>query len=200
MHAPRSLRAAVGALGLTLSTLAPLGPLSLGVTSASLALGCGATARPDGGKGPLPVGSPSPDVSGVDQTGAAVSLRALRGKPVVVYFYPKDATPGCTREACAFRDAWDRYQKAGVQVLGVSTDDAESHATFAAEHKLPFPLVADTDQAWVRGFGVPTTLGIASRVTFLLGRDGAVARVYDSVDPGVHADQVLADAAGLPPP
>lgn len=175
------------------SVLALALPALLALSSA-----CGASKRPDGGEGLLPVGSPAPALSGTDQSGAAVSLEALRGKPVVVFFYPKDATPGCTREACAFRDAWDRFTKAGVVVLGVSGDDEKSHAKFAEEHKLPFSLVADPQQAWIKAFGVPTRVGMASRVSFLLGRDGKVAKVYPDVDPGVHAERVLADATSLP--
>lgn len=158
---------------------------------------CSSVQRPDGGKGLLPAGSQAPDVSGEDQRGQTIRLRDLRGKPVVVYFYPKDGTPGCTKEACAFRDVWSRYDEAGVAVLGVSADDRASHAEFAAEHKLTFPLVADPDGVWTGAFGVSSTLGMASRVTFLIDRDGAVAKVYPDVDPGVHAIEVLADAEKL---
>ncbi|RYE87040.1 MAG: peroxiredoxin, partial [Myxococcales bacterium] len=113
----------------------------------------------------------------------------------VVYFYPKDGTPGCTKEACAFRDVWGKYQAAGVRVLGVSEDDQASHKKFADEHRLPFSLVAD-DGSWARAFGVSTTLGMPSRVTFLIDAGGKVARVYPDVDPGVHAERVLGDATG----
>jgi peroxiredoxin Q/BCP len=159
---------------------------------------CGAATRPDGGEGPLPAGASAPDLQGTDQHGKIQKLSDERGHPVVVYFYPKDGTPGCTAEACAFRDAWDRFKQAGVQVLGVSTDDAASHAEFAKEERLPFPIVADPDKAWVKAFGVSTTLGMASRVSFLIDAAGKVAKVYPNVDPGVHADEVLKDAAALP--
>jgi len=160
-------------------------------------LGCGAAVRPDGGHGLLPAGSPAPDVSAPDQLGHVHRLAEERGRPVVVYFYPRDATPGCTREACAFRDSWDRYRHAGIDVFGVSTQDVASHARFAQEKHLPFPLLADPSGTWVAAFGVPVRLGMAARVSFLIGRDGRVAKVYPEVDPGVHAGQILADAAGL---
>ena len=146
----------------------------------------------------LPVGAAVPaDLSAVDQNGAPHRMGDSAGKVTVVYFYPRDATPGCTAEACAFRDVWAQYQSAGIQVFGVSSDDQASKASFAAEHKLPFPILADTDKKWIDAFHVPTWLGMASRVTFLIGRDLKVARVYPDVDPGVHATQVLADALSL---
>lgn len=161
-------------------------------------LGCGSTQRPDGGRGLLPVGAQAPEVTAVDQEGKRRSLSDERGHPVVVYFYPRDATPGCTREACSFRDTWKRFEADGVRVFGVSSDDRESHAKFAADHGLTFPLLADTEGVWARAFGVPSSLGMYSRVSFLIDARGTVARVYPEVDPGVHATQVLADAAALP--
>jgi len=158
---------------------------------------CGSTTRPDGGEGLLPVGSMTPELAAVDQSGTTHKLSAERGHPVVIYFYPKDATPGCTKEACAFRDAWERYQKANVQVFGVSSDDQKSHEAFAKEHKLTFPILADADHAWAKAFGVPMKLGMTSRVSFLLDGSGKVVKVYPDVDPGVHAGQVLEDVAAL---
>ncbi|WP_063752045.1 peroxiredoxin [Sorangium cellulosum] len=160
-------------------------------------LACGAAERPDGGQGLLPVGATAPDVFAADQNGAIQRLSDQRGRAVVVYFYPKDGTPGCTEEACAFRDAWDRFKQANVQVFGVSPDTRESHEAFATEHRLPFPILVDTDQTWAHAFGVPTRLGSMARVTFLIDPDGKVAKVYPDVDPGVHADEVLKDAAQL---
>jgi peroxiredoxin Q/BCP len=165
--------------------------------AALAALGCGATTRPDGGSGPLPVGSLAPDLSAVDQHGKTHRLSEERGHPTVVFFYPKDGTPGCTTEACAFRDAWERFQKAGVQVLGVSADDQKSHEEFSKEEKLPFPILADPDHVWAKAFGVPIRLGMTSRVSFLLDAEGKVRKVYPDVDPGVHAGEVLADADRL---
>lgn len=160
-------------------------------------LGCGAAERPDGGQGLIPVGATAPDVFAADQHGAIQRLSDQRGRAVVVYFYPKDGTPGCTEEACAFRDAWDRFKQANVQVFGVSSDTRESHEAFSIEHKLPFPILVDTDHAWATAFGVPMKLGTTARVTFLVDPDGKIAKVYPDVDPGVHADEVLKDAAQL---
>ena len=180
-------------LALALALLAP-------ALLAPAHLACQPAQRPDGGHGHLGVDDPAPDLRAVDHRGREVALRDLRGAPVLVYFYPKDGTPGCTKEACAIRDIWSRFTAAGVVVLGVSTDDAASHRKFADEHQLPFSLIADTDLTWARAFGVGTTLGMTQRVSFLLDRGGRIARVYPDVDPGVHAEQVLADAAALPPP
>jgi peroxiredoxin Q/BCP len=160
--------------------------------------GCGATKRPDGGEGMLQAGASPPELTAVDQQGKTHRLSEERGHPLIVYFYPKDNTPGCTKEACAFRDSWDRYQKAGVQIFGVSSDDQKSHEEFAKEQKLPFPILADPDQTWIKAFGVSTKLGMASRVSFLVDKNGKVAKVYADVDPAVHADEVLKDATALP--
>lgn len=159
--------------------------------------GCGAQSRPDGGSGLLPVGSAVPDLVAPDQHGKSHRISEERGRPLVVFFYPRDNTPGCTKEACAFRDAWDRYQKANVAIFGVSADDQKSHESFAKEQKLPFPILADPAHAWSSAFGVPTRLGMASRVTFLLDASGKIAKAYPDVDPGVHAEQVLKDASAL---
>lgn len=146
----------------------------------------------------LPVGSAAPSaLSAFDQNGTLHRLADCKGSVTVVYFYPKDATPGCTKEACAFRDVWDRYRAAGIKLFGVSADTQDSKAKFAAEHRLTFPLLADPDHKWIDAFHVPTTLGMASRVTFLLDRNLNVAKVYPDVDPGVHAGIVLADALAL---
>lgn len=152
-------------------------------------------AGPTASDGLLALGTAVPDLQAVDQDGTSHHLAETRGHFTVVYFYPKDATPGCTKEACAFRDIWQRYQEAGVLVLGVSTQDQQSKAAFAKEHHLTFPLLADTEHKWLDAFGVPSTLGMARRVTFLLDPQGKVAKVYRDVDPGVHAAQVLDDVA-----
>jgi peroxiredoxin Q/BCP len=184
MHRPRRF---VLAFSLVLAI-----PTSLSL----LVMGCGETQRPDGGTGLLEAGADAPDLSTTAHDGTAIALRSL-GKPAVVYFYPKDDTPGCTAEACAFRDIWTEYEKAGVIVIGVSTDDDASHREFAEKHELKFPLIADTDEAWAKAFGVSLSAGYADRVSFLLDGSGKIAKVYPGVDPGVHAREVLDDAAKL---
>ncbi len=164
------------------------------ISALGFLLGCGSAQRPDGGEGLLPVGSSAPDVTGVDQDGISHKLSETLGKPTVVYFYPKDQTPGCTKEACAFRDVWKQYEAAGVLLFGVSNGTPDAHKEFATKHTLPFPLIADSDRAWANAFGVPSMAGMYKRVSFLIGKDGKVAKVYDNVDPGVHAAEVLKDA------
>lgn len=157
-------------------------------------MGCGAVQRPDGGRGLLDVGASVPALTGRDQNGHLVELGFPAPSLTVVYFYPRDSTPGCTKEACAFRDVWSKYEAARIRVLGVSGNDAESHLEFSTEHQLPFALVADESGAWANAFGVPSLAGIYSRVTFLVGQDGRVLKTYANVDPGLHANQVLEDA------
>jgi len=140
---------------------------------------------------PIGVSSRAPGFSAPDQTGAIRTLEELRGRAIVLYFYPRDATPGCTREACAFRDAWDRIDAAGATVVGVSTDDVASHAAFAEEHGLTFPLLSDPDGAIARDYGVPTRLGMVARTTFIIDRSGVVRRIFEDVDPAVHANEVI---------
>jgi peroxiredoxin Q/BCP len=156
---------------------------------------CGAQQRPDGGKGVLEVGASAPELEGVDVSGKHFRLSESRAagtaKPAVVYFYPKDGTPGCTKEACAFRDTWKRFSERGVVVFGVSRDSETSHADFLKEHELPFPLVADESGTIQAAYGVPSQLGMAARVTFLVDQTGRIAKVWPDVDPGVHADDVL---------
>ena len=152
---------------------------------------CGAVVRTDGGRGLLAEHATAPDFSAPDQNGRTRTLREFRGHAVVLFFYPRDGTAGCTREACAFRDAWQRLEQAGGQVVGVSTDDVESHARFATEHGLQFPLLADSSGNILRAYGVGTTLGMASRVTFVIGPDGRVVRVFPDVDPAIHANEVI---------
>ena len=142
-------------------------------------------------------GAKAPALAATAHDGTTVDLTKPDGKPTLVYFYPKDGTPGCTKEACAFRDVWARYEASGVRVIGVSSDDTASHREFADEYELPFPLVSDEDLAWANAFGVDTTLGMHHRDSFLIAPDGTIAKVYRGVDPGVHADEVLRDAAAL---
>jgi peroxiredoxin Q/BCP len=161
---------------------------------AIVGVACGPVKRPDGGVGLLPVGAPAPDLEGRDVSGKSVHLSDVRGHAAVVYFYPKDETPGCTHEACAFRDAFSRYEARKITVFGVSRDSLESHNEFRTHHSLPFPLVADEDGSVDRAYGVPNVLGMSKRVTFLVGPDGKVVHVWPDVDPALHADEVLAAA------
>jgi thioredoxin-dependent peroxiredoxin len=163
-------------------------------------LGCNRHTGPDPGVAGsflLAKGKGLPDLVGIDQLGAEQRLRRNVGRVTLVYFYPKDGTPGCTKEACAFRDVWQRFEQAGVALYGVSRDDRASHEKFASEHKIPFSLIADKDGKWEAAFGVPSTLGMSSRVSFLFDKLGKLAYVYDKVDPGIHADQVLRDVRAL---
>jgi thioredoxin-dependent peroxiredoxin len=168
--------------------------------AAPLALVCllaacgGPTVRPDGGQGLLPLGARAPELVGEAADGSKVPLSACRGHAAIVYFYPKDATPGCTKEACAFRDAFERYEARKVTIFGVSRDSEEIHQEFRARHALPFPLVSDQDGAIAQAYGVPSPFGMSARVSFLVGPDGRIARVWPDVDPGVHAREVLAAA------
>jgi peroxiredoxin Q/BCP len=162
---------------------------------AGLLAACFSATRPDGQTGLLPAGSSAPALTANDHRGESVSLTART--PTLVYFYPKDGTPGCTEEACALRDAWESYQKAGLRVVGVSSDSNESHKKFAEEHGLPFALIADTDDTWAKAFGVGSFAGLDARVSFLIDANNKVVKVYEDVDPGVHADQVLKDARAL---
>jgi peroxiredoxin Q/BCP len=161
-------------------------------------MSCASSNAAQGPAAPLAVGAPSPELEGVDQNGAPLRLKELRGQPLLIFFYPKAGTPGCTKEACALRDVWQSYQKAGVRAVGVSHDTVADQAAFAREHGFVFPLISDTDGRWGKAFGVPLRAWtFYSRVSFLIGRDGKVAKTYLDVDPGVHARQVLADAASL---
>jgi peroxiredoxin Q/BCP len=172
--------------------------LLLGLAAALALAACSDPKRPDGGKGLLPVGAPAPDLVAKDPQLRPVRLSELRGHPVIVYFYPADGTPGCTKEACAFRDAWKKYDAAHVGIIGVSNDDQTQHAKFTKEHAIPFPLAADTDGTIGQSYGVGKKLWGYDRVSFLVDKDGKVAKVWPSVDPGVHADEVLAEATKLP--
>jgi thioredoxin-dependent peroxiredoxin len=164
--------------------------------SPACATGCGGAQGHTDRSKLLPVGSEVPSLVRVDHTGKVVALRGA--PPTLLYFYPKDGTPGCTKEACAFRDSWEKYTAAGLRVVGVSTDSEERHRAFAEEHDLPFPLIADPERTWSDAFGVGRFLGgMDERVSFLIGADGRVAKVYGDVDPGLHADEVLRDAQQL---
>jgi peroxiredoxin Q/BCP len=143
---------------------------------------------------PLKPGDPAPDVALTLHDGKVVKLGSLAGKQVLVYFYPKDDTPGCTIEAQGLRDGWADIQAAGLEVYGVSTQDAESHKAFIDKQKLPFPLVVDIDGAVAKAFRVPMRGSFASRQSFLIGKDGKIKQVWLDVDPKEHAAAILAAA------
>jgi len=147
------------------------------------------------------LGEQAPAFTLPDQSGKSVSLADYRGKWVVLYFYPKDGTPGCTTEACEFRDNVFAFREAGATILGISVDDVASHKKFAADHQLPFTLLADSDKKVARDYGVlHRMLGLmelARRETFIVDPQGRVAKHYREVDPGSHSKQVLADLKTL---
>jgi len=130
----------------------------------------------------IKAGDTAPDFSLPDRTGNTVRLSDYRGKKaVVLYFYPKDDTPGCTKEACSFRDQYEVFKDAGAEVIGISSDSAESHAKFASKYNLPFVLVADKGGAVRKQYGVPATLGLLpGRVTFVIDPQGVVRHVFNS--------------------
>jgi len=134
-------------------------------------------------------GQAAPDFDLTASDGTRLKLSDLRGRPVVLYFYPKDETPGCTKQACGFRDAWSDLSKTKVVLIGVSPDDDASHKEFAAHHKLPFHLVSDPSRALAERYGVPRF----GRQSFVIGPDGVLKKIYRSVDVSTHARDVLAD-------
>lgn len=130
--------------------------------------------------------------------GSTVRLADFRGRsPVVLYFYPKDQTPGCTKQACGFRDAMAEYTRRGVVVLGISVDSVESHAEFKRKENLNFPLLSDISKEVSRSYGVLNNLGFSSRVTFLVAKDGRVARIFRDFDPALNATEVLSAVDSL---
>lgn len=144
-------------------------------------------------EGLLAPGSPMPDFRLPDQNGVLVDSRDLRGRTWLLYWYPKAGTPGCTREACAFRDRWQEVQAAGLTVLGISYDPPAANRAFAAENRLPFRLLSDTDGSLARLLGAwREKPPVPRRISYLVGPDGRVLRVWPAVDPDRHADEVLA--------
>ncbi|MBN8885605.1 MAG: peroxiredoxin [Rudaea sp.] len=147
------------------------------------------------------VGAAAPTFKLQDQKGDWRALDQYKGKWVVLYFYPKDDTPGCTTEVCTFRDDVLKLRKAGAEVLGVSLDDVKSHAAFAEKYHVPFPLLSDNTQATAKAYGVlskhPVIGAYAKRETFLIDPEGKVAKHYVGVDPKENSGQVLADLASL---
>ena len=152
----------------------------------------------------LEPGVSAPEIRLPDQNGDERALSAMRGQWVLVYFYPRDDTPGCTVEACGLRDAWSQYGRAGIQVLGISADDSKSHRKFADKFALPFPLLADVEKKVIRAYGawgrkkfMGREFDGILRQSFLVDPKGKIAKVYAKVKPDEHAGEVLADVEAL---
>ena len=147
---------------------------------------------------PLKEGMEAPDFELRDQDSKLHTLKCYGGKKIVLYFYPKDMTPGCTKEACSFRDDFSEYKKRGIVVLGISADTSDSHKRFTDKHKLPFTLLADTNRDVVKRYGVygekkfmgKTFRGI-NRTTFLINEEGKIIKIYPKVDVGRHSKEIL---------
>ena len=150
----------------------------------------------------MKVGQKAPDFTVVDDSGRTVKLSDFKGKKVVLYFYPKDDTPGCTKEACSFRDGISEIRKQGAVVLGVSADSAESHKKFKTKFELNFPLLADTEKKIIEDYDVwkeksmygRKYMGI-ERTTYVIGKDGKISHIFPKVKVGEHYDEVLAALA-----
>src|SRR5688572_17101505 len=153
----------------------------------------------------LKEGDKAPEFTATTNTGEKLALKELRGKPVVLYFYPKDDTPGCTVQACGLRDAYDQFKRAGAVVLGVSPDPVKSHVKFIEKHQLPFTLLADEDKAIADAYGVWGEKSFMGRkymgnhrVTFLINQNGRIAKIWPTVKPETHASDVLEAIKQLP--
>lgn len=148
----------------------------------------------------LKVGDKAPDYSGVDQNGEALSPKDYAGKKVVLYFYPKDDTPGCTKEACSLRDGYAELQAAGYEIIGVSPDPVEKHKKFEGKYELPFKLIADTEKKVIEAYGIwglkkfmgKEYMGV-NRKTFIIDAKGKIERIIEKVKTKEHAAQVLAE-------
>lgn len=146
----------------------------------------------------LEIGKKAPDFTLADQEGNKHKLSDYKGKPVVLYFYPKDDTPGCTKEACSFRDNFSTFKKKGIKVLGVSIDDQDSHTRFREKYDLPFDLLADTEKKVVEKYGVWVEKNMygkkkwgTARKTFLIDEDGNLKHIFNKVNTEIHAEEVL---------
>jgi len=151
----------------------------------------------------IEIGEIAPDFTLTDQNGSLHKLTDYKGRKIVLYFYPEDDTPGCTKEACSFRDNFKAFREKGIEVLGVSIDDESSHTKFRDKYKLPFNLLADTDKEVVEKYGVwveknmygKKKWGIA-RKTFLIDEDGRISHIFNKVNTDIHADEVLNKLSG----
>jgi peroxiredoxin Q/BCP len=147
----------------------------------------------------LKVGDTAPEFSTdavIGEQSTPVKLSDYRGRKVVLYFYPKDNTPGCTKEACTFRDGYADFQRWGIVLLGCSIDSADSHRAFARKYRLPFPLLLDPANKIAKAYGADNgipILGLDRRITYVIGEDGHILKVYPSVDPASHARQIVSD-------
>ena len=142
-------------------------------------------------------GMPAPEFTAPITTGKTVHLKDYRGKKLVLYFYPKDDTPGCTVESCGLRDQYQKIRDKGAEVLGVSVDDTDSHQKFTKKYNLPFQLVADTDKKITKTYGVLNDKsGNARRVTFLINEEGKIQKIFQTVKPDQHPQEVLDALAG----
>jgi len=160
----------------------------------------GVVAEGEMAKKSLQIGDPVPAFTLQSSKGETVTREDLLGKgPVVIYFYPRDETAGCTAQACSFRDSYEVFTDAGAEVVGVSSDSVDSHLAFAEHHRLPFVLLADPDQTLRRAFGVPKTLGlIQGRVTYVADKDGTIRHVFDSqIRVHQHVSEALATVKAL---
>jgi len=147
---------------------------------------------------PIEEGMPAPEFTLKDQDGRLVSLRDFADKKwVILYFYPKDLTPGCTREACSFRDSLARLQPYNAQVLGVSVDDSASHYSFSNKYRLNFPLLADSDKVTTKAYGALAFYRVARRMTFIIDPQGKIRKIFRRVRPATHLDELLAALRAL---
>lgn len=148
----------------------------------------------------LKVGDKAPAIQAIDQNGKKISSEDFKGSKVILYFYPKDDTPGCTAEACNLRDNYDGLLSKGFKVIGVSADSAKSHQKFTGKYNLPFPLIPDTDKEIINAYGVwgkKKFLGKEyngiHRVTFIISEEGNILKIFDNVQTKDHTDQILAE-------
>lgn len=142
----------------------------------------------------LSIGDHAPEFSLVDETGTMRSLSAFKGSSVVVYFYPKDDTPGCTKEACMIRDVYHDFERKGVVVIGISKDTPESHLKFKAKYELPFMLLSDPSKQVIKSYGALGGI-FTKRISYLINPQGIIEKVYPKVDPASHAMEILQDIA-----
>jgi peroxiredoxin Q/BCP len=138
-------------------------------------------------------GDQAPDFEGPTGDGRTLGLKDFHGKNIVLYFYPKDDTPGCTKEACSFRDNIQPIRSLGAEIIGVSVDSVESHKKFSTKFKLPFPLISDKQKRIANAYGVMKDIGLGTkRVTFIIDRNGKIAKVFPKVDVSKHTEEVVA--------